>query len=124
MAKYRAKVDIPPNVKAGDIVTVDGELIPEFKAVLEPYVEETAVDETDDTEKTLINNPDRNALKEEATRLGLTFASNIPTDRLIELIKEAKEKDETSEEPETSDDEDKSDEDQTSEETVDPLEEE
>lgn len=118
MAKYRAKVDIPPNVKAGDIVTVDGELIPEFKAILEPVVEETAVKETDDTDsdKTLINNPDRNALKEEATKLGLTFASNIPTDRLIELINEAKEKDEQSEEPEASD------EDQN--EAVDPLEEE
>ena len=124
MAKYRAKVDIPPNVKAGDIVTVDGELIPEFKAVLEPVVEETAVKETDDTDSdktlarfvSLINNPDRNALKEEATKLGLTFASNIPTDRLIELINEAKEKDEQSEEPEASDED--------QDEAVDPLEEE
>lgn len=36
--------------------------------------------------------PDRNQLKARATELGIVFASNIPTDKLVELIKEAEEK--------------------------------
>lgn len=90
MTKYRAKVDIPPNVKAGDEVTLKDKILPEYEKLLEPIGE--AEDEgtgTDDGDKDIITNPDRNELKKRAEELGLNFASNIPTDRLIELIAEA-----------------------------------
>ena len=35
-------------------------------------------------------NPSRDELKKEAEELGINFAQNIPTDRLLELIKEAR----------------------------------
>jgi hypothetical protein len=85
MAKYRALVDIPPSVKAGDIVEANEELIPEFKSKLEPVSDDEGVEE-----KTLLTNPNRDFLKAEAAELGLTFASNIPTDKLIAIIDEAK----------------------------------
>lgn len=34
--------------------------------------------------------PDRDALKAEATALGLEFPKNVPTERLVEMIAEAK----------------------------------
>jgi uncharacterized protein YkvS len=101
VAKYRAKVDMPPFVKAGDIINVEEELTPEFAARVEPVDENEEVTELEnlDTfsdpkteENQVIVNPDRNALKAKATNLGITFASNIPTDRLIELISEAEAK--------------------------------
>lgn len=85
MAKYRALVDIPPSVKAGDIVEALEELIPEFKSKLELVSDDEKVEE-----KTLLTNPNREHLKAEAAELGLTFASNIPTDKLISIIDEAK----------------------------------
>lgn len=117
MARFIAKVDIPPNVKAGDVVTAKEPLIPEFANLLEKIggrSEPTKVGEPKEpgseteteTDQTLITNPDRNLLKDEATSLGINFAPNIPTDRLIELIKEARarktETDETDETNETS----------------------
>jgi hypothetical protein len=97
MAKYKALQDILPNVKAGDIVEVKDEIIPEYKKLLEPYNgdEEVTIrsEETVDTDKTAVVNPSRDELKARATELGINFASNIPTERLLELVKEAEEKD-------------------------------
>lgn len=96
MAKYRAKQDIPPNVKAGDIVEANEELTPEFKALLEPFNGEEAASEYDDSDDdgsdsddTIIANPNREDLKNKATELGFTFAANIPTAKLVEIIEEA-----------------------------------
>lgn len=94
--KYRAKVDIPPNVKAGDIVEASEELVPGIKERLEPVSDDeelTELGQVDDGgNKTLITNPSRDELKARATELEINFASNIPTDRLIELIAEAEAK--------------------------------
>lgn len=91
--KYRAKVDIPPNVKAGDIVETDEELVPGIKERLEPVSDDEELTELgqvdDDGNKTLITNPSRDELKARATELGITFANNTPTDKLVELIAEA-----------------------------------
>lgn len=94
MAKYIATADIPPNVKAGDIVEVNQKLIPEFAKVLVPAPAEEQTEPTEpiDDGKTIITNPDRNALKARATELEINFASNIPTERLLELVKEAEER--------------------------------
>lgn len=93
MPKYRALQDIPPGIKKGDVVEFKDDLVPSYKKLFERYSAEQDEDESDtDTEKAIITNPDRNALKERATELGITFASNIPTERLMELIKEAEEK--------------------------------
>jgi hypothetical protein len=158
--KYRAIVDIPPNVKVGDIVELRDPPIREFKDKLEPVgdneevnvpAEKTAIinPSLDDLKQHLAaegiewrddmtvvelfeliqdadakkkadaaaaaaaaenpdegkegedadpdnsgagNAPDRNELKAKATELGITFASNIPTDKLKELIAEAEAK--------------------------------
>lgn len=88
--KYRAIRDIPPNIKKGDIVEINSPLVEAFAQRLEPLTEEVeeASAKVEDEKPEIITNPDRNALKARATELGITFASNIPTDRLIELIKE------------------------------------
>lgn len=91
MTKYRAKEDISPNVKKGDIVEITDELIPEFKSKLELYNENDG-EKVDSTEKTVVTNPSRTDLKARATQLGLDFAPNIPTERLMELVKEAEDK--------------------------------
>lgn len=96
MARYIAKVDIPPHIKKGDEVRIDNPLIPEFAERLTPVVDEDDSDSEDD-DKTIVTNPDRNSLKARATQLGINFASNIPTDRLVELITEAEEKAKTDE---------------------------
>lgn len=85
MAKYRTIKDFPPNLKVGDIAEFKDELPPSLMPHFEPYEGEEEVTEVDDT---IITNPDRNKLKERATELEINFAPNIPTDRLIELIKE------------------------------------
>lgn len=104
--KYRAKVNIPPGVLAGQIVVLNEPPIAEYKDKLEPYngdAEEGDFAENDgqrteagsDIEfgaKQGIVNPDRNELKARATELGINFASNAPTERLIELIAEAEAK--------------------------------
>jgi hypothetical protein len=91
--KYRAKVDIPPNVKAGDIVEANDELVPAFKSLLEKVGDdEELTDLSDNDDGVIIANPSRDELKARATELEITFAPNIPTDRLIELIKEAEAK--------------------------------
>lgn len=91
--KYRAIRDIPPNIKKGDIVEINSPLVEAFAQRLEPLTEEAeeAPVKVEDEKLEIITNPDRNALKARATELGITFASNIPTDRLIELIKEEEE---------------------------------
>jgi len=96
MPKYRALVDVPP-IKQGEIVTFKDPLIPEFKSKFERYTgeqpetQQTAGD-NDDPVKTAIVNPNRDELKDRATKLGINFASNIPTTTLIELIQEAEAK--------------------------------
>jgi len=86
MTKYRALVDIPPNIKAGEVVEVNDELIPEFKKKLELVSEDAEVDETT---KSGVINPSRTDLKARAAQLGIDFAPNISTARLMELVKEA-----------------------------------
>lgn len=87
MAKYVAVKDFPPNIKQGDEVEfndkLDESLVPYFRPIGEAVSEQA--DETDDT---IVTNPDREKLKARATELEITFASNIPTARLMELIKE------------------------------------
>jgi hypothetical protein len=95
MTKYRALQDIPPNVKAGDIVEVKNKLVPAYEKLLRPIAEGASEPEdtdVDNPKKTLVTNPDRNDLKKRATELGINFAPNIPTDRLIELVTEAEKK--------------------------------
>lgn len=87
MAKYRAKQDLPPNIKAGDIVETENDLIPEYVPLFERVGEDEEV-----SDKTVILNPSRDELKARANELGINFASNIPTERLMELVKEAEEK--------------------------------
>lgn len=87
MAKYRAKVDVPP-LKAGDIMVAQDPLVPEYADKFERVGEDAeAVDE-----KQPLVNPSRDELKARATELDVTFASNIPTERLMELVKEAEDK--------------------------------
>lgn len=87
MAKYVAVKDFPPNIKQGDEVEFKDEihenLVPYFQPISGAVSKQD--DETDDT---IVTNPDREKLKARATELGITFASNIPTARLMELIKE------------------------------------
>lgn len=157
MTKYRAKVDVPPGIKAGDVVDFKDPLVPGYvplfdKAddgdeltnrtagdnlnsertatinpsldVLKAHLEELGIEFRDDLTvielfqllsdaeaKRLSGDggqgsdggeddggedksgaPDRNDLKARATELGINFASNIPTDRLVELVKEAEDK--------------------------------
>ncbi len=72
------------------------ELFSIMKDVSEKKAKSEAETETDDDDLDNGGNgggaPDRNELKARATELGITFASNIPTDKLVELIKEAEEK--------------------------------
>lgn len=90
MTKYRALADVPPNISKGDVIEFNEPLVDSYKPLFERFVE----GENEDTD--LIVNPDRNALKERATELGLNFASNVPTEKLIAMIeeKEAEDKDE------------------------------
>lgn len=93
MAKYRAKVDVPPEIKKGDIVNFEEPLVDGYKNQFEPYNgEEEALEGGEGGQTDLIGNPDRNALKARATELGVVFANNTPTDKLVELVKEAEEK--------------------------------
>lgn len=87
MAKYRAKKAFPPNIKVGDIVETDKELIPEYA----PHFERV---DGDSSEKEEIINPSRDELKAKATELGIDFAPNITTDKLMALVKEAEDKNE------------------------------
>ncbi len=91
MAKFRAKVDVAPSIKKGDIVEFEEPLVDGYKNHFEEYNgSEEAGDGVE--EDGLIANPDRNALKARATELGVVFANNTPTDKLVELVKEAEEK--------------------------------
>lgn len=83
MPQYRATKDIAPLIKEGDIVTTKEDLIPEYEGILVP------VSGGDDAGKSTVINPNRDELKARATELGITFASNIPTDKLMSLVAEA-----------------------------------
>lgn len=87
MAKYRAKIDIPPGIKAGEVHEFKDELLPEFAPHFEKVGDNEETVELDEDRKSLIN-PSRDELKARANELGITFASNIPTDKLLELVKE------------------------------------
>lgn len=152
MAKYRAKSDMPPYIKAGNVVEFKEPLVDGMKGHFEAVDDDTPVtgihvenpvgffnpladptaagtqlndggltpggdkqslededadedldpdedaDEDDDDKKEIVN-PSRDELKARATALGINFASNIPTERLMELVKEAEDK-KAAEEPE------------------------
>lgn len=85
MTKYRTIKDFPPNLKVGDIAEFKDELPPSLASYFERLSGE---DEGGVDTDSIITNPDRNKLKERATELEINFAPNIPTERLIELIKE------------------------------------
>lgn len=90
MAKYRALVDIPPNVKQGDVVTLTEEPVPGMKERLVAVGDDEKV--TDTTGNiSLEGNVSREALKLRADELNLDYASNISTAKLLELVKEAQE---------------------------------
>lgn len=94
MAKYKALADILPIVKAGDIVELQEEPIPEYRSLLQPVGEgEEVTDNVDEDDPlTLVTQPSRDDLKKRASELNINFAPNIPTERLIELIGEAEAK--------------------------------
>lgn len=92
MPKFRAKVDVAPEIKKGDIVEFNDPLVEGYKNHFEPVEDGEAVDDAVVDDPDLIVNPSRTALKARATELNINFASNIPTDRLVELVKEAEEK--------------------------------
>jgi len=94
MAKYRAKVDVPP-LKAGDIMEASEPLVPEYADKFERVGSKT---ETVSEKQPLVN-PNREELKARATELGVAFANNIPTERLIELVEEAEAKAKSESEP-------------------------
>lgn len=85
MAKYRALVDVPPGIVAGQIVSFKEPLVDGYKPLFTPV---TAEEAKEDGVKTVIANPSRDELKARAAQLEITFASNTPTDKLIDLIKE------------------------------------
>jgi ssDNA-binding replication factor A large subunit len=90
MPKYRALVDVLPNIKAGDIVTINDDLIPEYKNKFERVIDESGSDE--DTDKTEIINPSREDLKAKAAEYGLDHAPNISTPKLLELVQAEEER--------------------------------
>lgn len=87
MAKYIAVKDFPPNIKQGDEVKFRDKLGETVAPYFRP-VSEVASEEDEDEDDTVVTNPDREKLKARANELGIPFAPNIPTARLIELIKE------------------------------------
>jgi hypothetical protein len=94
MTKYRALADIAPHITRGDIVNFQEELVDGYKKLFEQVGDSEVIEGESEG---LIGNPDRNALKARATELGINFAPNMPTDRLVELVKEAEEKAKTNE---------------------------
>lgn len=97
MAKYRVVKPINSRVKVGDVVELNDPIIPEYKDKLVPASEDDEVTtqtagDNDHPVKTAIVNPNRDELKDRASKLGINFASNIPTVTLIELIQEAEAK--------------------------------
>jgi len=95
MTKYRALVDVPPEIKKGDIVNFNDPLVDGYKKLFEKVGADDEVEDTDKTDNTRVEltvNPDRNALKARATELNVDFAPNISTDKLVELVKEAQAK--------------------------------
>ena len=92
MGKYVALIDIPPNIKAGDVIEL-GELTPDFEKLTRPLDGgEAEAKDDEDPDKEAVINPSRDELKARATELGINFAPNMPTERLMELVKEAEEK--------------------------------
>lgn len=88
MAKYRALVDIPPNVKAGDIVSATEEIVPGLKDKLVAVGDDEELSDTTGN-ISLEGNVSREALKKRADELNIDYASNIATAKLFELVKEA-----------------------------------
>lgn len=118
MTKYIARKDNPPAFKVGDIVEAENELLPIYKDMLEKYdgdleVGQNANDEdgkiiegtalNDGAKHEEVGNLSRDDLKARADALGIDYAANISTAKLVELVvaKEA--------ENESDDDNDKDD---------------
>lgn len=94
MARYKAKEDIDAGrqkFKAGQEVDVN-EIPPGYLGKFELVGNEFDGDavgdagEPEDDSRWPVINPDRDALKQSATDLGLTFPANISTSKLIEMI--------------------------------------
>lgn len=86
MAKYRAKEDIPPGVKKGDIVELTEDPVPGMKERLEAVSdsEETTAGQPAD----LLTGLSRDELKAKADELGVDYPGNISTAKLLEAVKE------------------------------------
>jgi len=83
MPKFRALQDYSKDVKKGDVVTFEAPLVEGMKRWFEPVGAKS-----DDDDKERIGNPDRDELKLRATELGIQFANNTPTPKLMEMISE------------------------------------
>lgn len=112
MAKYRAKVASPPDIRLGDIVEFDSPLVEGLRNHYEPVsdneeitirrnpetglTERREIDRTadgtmaDDGLRQQVGNPSRDELKKEAEELGVDFAPNITTEKLFGLVREAR----------------------------------
>ena len=104
MAKYRAKNDVPPSIRKGDVVEFKDPLVDGLKAHFEEVSGDTpltdienrkddgtaAGTQADDGGPTGITNPSREDLKAEAKELGIDHAPNISTEKLLELVKDAR----------------------------------
>ncbi len=115
MAKFRAKSNAPYPYREGDIVEFQEPLVGGYVNHFEDYAGDAEVTNIYDrnplndptaggtqldlgrtpggsTSTEVVVNPSREELKAEADELGINYAPNIPTDRLFELVKEARAK--------------------------------
>lgn len=83
MAKYRALRDYNADTKKGDVVEFKDKLDPGLASWFEPVG-----GKSEDGDKERVGNPDRDELKLRATELGIQFANNTPTPKLMEMISE------------------------------------
>ena len=98
MGKYVATQDMPPKIRAGDVVNFKDELTDSFKPYFRPFNSDTdeegeethlTAGDNDHPVTTGLVNPDRNQLKAKARDLGINFAENIPTVAPTQLIQDA-----------------------------------
>lgn len=97
MGKYRALTDMPP-VKKGDVVEFKEPLVDGLKNHYVAVGDSEGVAVIGEDARSEIEglldlngNVSREDLKKRATELELDFAPNIPTAKLLELVKEAQE---------------------------------
>jgi hypothetical protein len=102
--KYRALEDMAPTIKKGDIAEFTDELDPRLKGKFAPAdADETTTHGVVDQE--LDGNISRDDLKIKATELGIDFAGNISTAKLLELVKAKMAENKNETETETKEDE-------------------